>query len=42
MLMTSRVPMAAARTVRVLIEEPVLRSINLQVFGTIVPVLYRL
>ena len=41
-LMTSRVPMAAARTIRVLMEEPVLRSVNPQVFGTTVPVLYRL
>ena len=40
-LMISRVPMAAVRTIRVLIEEPVLRSVNPQVFGTIVPVLYR-
>ena len=41
-LMTSRVPMAAASTIRVLIEESVLRSVNPQVFGTTVPVLYRL
>ena len=41
-LVTSRVPMAAARTIRVLIEEPVLRSVNPQVFGTTAPVLYRL
>ena len=41
-LMTSRVPMAAARTIRVLIEEPVLTSVNPQVFGTTAPVLYRL
>ena len=41
-LVTLRVPMAAARTIRVLIEEPVLRSVNPQVLGTIVPVLYRL
>ena len=40
--MISRVPMAAVRTIRVLIEEPVLRSVNPQVLGTIVPVLYRL
>ena len=40
--MTLRVPMAAARTIRVLIAEPVLRSVNPQVFGTTVPVLYSL
>ena len=42
MLMTSSVPIAAVWTIRVLIEEPVLRSVNPQVFGTTVPVLYRL
>ena len=41
-LVTLRVPMAAARTIRVLTEEPVLTSVNPQVFGTTAPVLYRL
>ena len=41
-LMTSRVPMPAAGTTRVSMEEPVIRSVNQQVFGTTVPTLYRL
>ena len=40
--MMSRVPMAAAGTIRVSMEEPALRSVSPQVFGTTVPVLYRL
>ena len=40
--MMSRVPMAAAGTIRVSMEEPAMRSVSPQVFGTTVPVLYRL
>lgn len=40
--MTSCVPMAAARTICVSMEEPALRFVSPQVFGTTVPVLYRL
>lgn len=40
--MTSIVAMAAAETVRVLMEEPALRSVNPQVFDTAVPVHCRL
>ena len=36
--MTSRVPTAAAKTIRVSMEEPALRSVSLQAFGTAVPV----
>ena len=40
--LTSHVATAAARTVRVSMEEPALRSVSPQMFGTTVPVLYRL
>ena len=41
-LVTSIVAMAAAETVRVLMEEPALRSVSPQVFDTAVPVHCRL
>ena len=40
--LTSHVATAAAGTIRVSMEEPALRSVSPQVFGTTVPVLYRL
>ena len=40
--LTSHVATAAARTIRVSKEEPALRPVSPQVFGTTVPVLYRL
>ena len=40
--MTSRVPTAAAGTIRVSMEEPAPRSVNPPVFGTTAPVLHRL
>ena len=40
--LTSHVATAAARTIRVSMEEPALRSVSPQMFGTTVPVLYRL
>ena len=36
--MTSRVPTAAAKTIRVPMEEPALKSVSIQAFGTAVPV----
>lgn len=36
--MTSRVPTAAAKTIRVPMEEPALRSVSIQALGTAVPV----
>ena len=41
-LVTSLVPMAAARTIRVSMEEPAMRSVSPRAFGTTVPVRLRL
>ena len=41
-LVTSHVPMAAAGTIRVSMEEPVMRSVSPRAFGTTVPVRLRL
>ena len=41
-LVTSHVPMAAAGTIRVSMEEPAMRSVSPRAFGTTVPVQSRL